>query len=526
MVTAVVVSLTLLSGLMTVLSLPAFDLGFLGWFAVAPFLVALRGRRPAAATGLGFTFGWVVGAGSFAWLTTLPAVTPGRFAALVTAFAVFYAVFALSYAAISRAVGPWMVLAAPILWVSLEYARGSLPIVALPWNFIAHSQYRYLAVIQVADLAGALGISFLLLMVNQLISQIPDVLSGRTRHWRVQTAVVALAIASTLGYGWYTLNDGRDGGRTVRVALVQANVMARRGMSVKEQMAHLAAYERLTRVATNDRPALVVWPSSSLPGPLSFWMIQLYVNDIAHRAGAHLLVGGAGGDKLTAPPDGRAAYSNSQFLISPSGRLEARYDKIRLTPFTEYVPLEGTVTWPGWVATARKSFVPGDRFTLFEVGQARFGTPICWENAFADLFRRFVLNGADFMVSVTNEGAFGDTSAPHQTLAMNVFRAVENRVAIARAATTGVSAFVDPKGAIIARVTDDGGKDVFVPGVLVWDVPLSTRTTFYTLFGDVFARGVVVAALLMLVVCAAVARRTASPSPQPQSLAPRGARTL
>ena len=146
--------------------------------------------------------------------------------------------------------------------------------------------------------------------------------------------------------------------------------------------------------------------------------------------------------------------------------------------------------------------MPGNSYTLFQVSGARFGAPICWESQFPDLFRRFVRDGAQFMVSVTNEGAFGATSGPHQTLAMNVFRAVENRVAIARAATTGVSAFIDSKGKIVARVRDASGKDLFVPGVLVWDVPLSRRTTFYTLYGDVFAQVAGGVALVILLLSA------------------------
>jgi len=95
------------------------------------------------------------------------------------------------------------------------------------------------------------------------------------------------------------------------------------------------------------------------------------------------------------------------------------------------------------------------------------------------------------MVSATNEGGFGATSAPYQALAMVVFRAIENRVMIARAATTGVSAFVDAKGNIVARISDDHGKDLFVSGVSVRDVRLANNKTFYTLYGDIFAQSLV-----------------------------------
>jgi apolipoprotein N-acyltransferase len=504
---AVLAGLPLASGALAILSLPSFDLGFLGWLSLAPLLFALRQRGAIAGAGLGLLFGCLFAAGTFWWLHAIPGVTPFRFVLLMVALGLYYAVFGVLYALASRSIGSWIILGGPVLWVALEYARASLSFVALPWNFLAHSQYRYLPVIQIADLTGAFGISFILLMANQLASQLPDLLMGRSWRWRAHSLTLALTLGATLLYGWRALATSPESSEHVRVALVQANVTARYSMSPREQMAHLGAYDRLSREAAKDKLDLIVWPSSSLPAPISLWTVRMYINDVAHRTGAHLLVGGAGGDKAAPPRRGFHPFSNSEFLISPHGRLEGQYNKVHLTPFTEYVPLGGWITWPGWITTLERSFVAGDGYTLFRVGEARFGAPICWESAFADLFRRFVLNGANFMVSVTNEGAFGLTSGPQQTLAMNVFRAVENRVAIARAATTGVSAFIDSKGAIVSRVRGPDGADLFVPGFLVWNVPLSGRKTVYTLYGDVFAQAMTGAALAILLVVVFTRRR-------------------
>lgn len=497
MSTAVLVLMPLVSGLLATLSLPSFDLGFLAWVALAPLLFALRQRGFAAGAGFGFLFGWVFGAGSFYWLNTVADMTPFRFCLLVAGFGLYYLLFGLLYTLASRSIGSWIILGGPVLWVALEYARASLSFLALPWNFLSHSQYRYLPLIQIADLTGAYGISFLIVMANQVVSQLPDLRGARRWRWRPQLLALALLLLATLLYGWQKLAAPAQDGRRVRVALVQANVLSRSRMSPKDQILHLAAYDRLTREAAKEKPDLIVWPSSSLPGPISFWIIRLYVNDVAHRAGAPILVGGAGGDKFAPPHDAYLPYSNSELLISPSGRLEAQYNKLHLTPFTEYVPLHGAIRWPRWITSLERSFVPGEGYTLFEVAGARFGAPICWENAFPDLFRRFVREGADFMASVTNEAAFG-LAGPYQALAMNVFRAVENRVTIGRAATTGVSAFIDPRGAIVERVTDGNGRDLSIPGFLVRDVPLAKRRTFYTLHGDVFAQAAAGAAALIL----------------------------
>lgn len=500
-------ALALVSALLATLSLPSFDLGFLAWIALAPLLFALRQRGALAAAGLGWLFGYAFGAGSFFWITAIPDMGAVRFALLAAVFSLYYLAFGVLYALASRSIGSWIVLGAPVLWVALEYLRGNLWFLAHPWNFLAHSQHQALPVLQIADLTGAFGVSFVLVMVNQLASQLPDLRAAKRWRWRAQSLAGAAALAGTLLYGWHQLaGESQPAGR-LRVALVQANLAPWSGMSGREQMRHLAAYGRLTRDAAKERPELIVWPSSSLPGPISFWAIRLYVGDVAYRAGAPVLVGGAGGDKFAPARDGYLPYSNSEFLVSPSGQIEGQYNKVRLTPFSEHVPLQGRVRWPRWMTTLEKSFVPGESYTLFRAGGGRFGAPICWENAFPDLFRRFVRDGANFMVSVTNESVFGATAGARQTLAINVFRAVENRVAIARAATTGVSAFIDSRGRIVSRVRDARGEDLFVAGVLAWDVPLSQGKTFYTLHGDRFAQAVSGAALLLCLWIAWRARR-------------------
>jgi len=495
---AFLAALALVSAGLAALSLPSFDHGFLAWVALAPLFYALRQRGLAAAAGLGYLFGYAFGVGTFFWILTIPDLNAMRFALLMGVFGLYYLAFGFCYALASRFVGSWLILAGPALGAAFEYARCNFSFFAFPWNFLAHSQYQTLPVIQVADITGMYGVTFVLLVVNQLLSQLPDLFGERRWHWRAQGAVASVVLAATLLYGWYRLGAAPDPAGHVRVAVVQANITARSGMTVAEQMKHLASYERLTREIAPEKPELIVWPSSSLPGPISFWMIRLFVNQVAHGAGVPILVGGAGGDKFAPARDGLFPWSNSEFLISPKGELEGQYNKIRLTPFNEEVPLHGRIKLPHWITSLEKSFVAGDTYTLFQIGNARFGAPICWENNFPDVFRRFMLEGANFMVSVTNESVFGPTAGPHQTFAMVVFRAVENRVAVARAATTGVSAFVDPQGRVVSRVADTSGAELFVRGARVWDVPLTQTKTFYTRYGDVFAIGASLASLGML----------------------------
>jgi apolipoprotein N-acyltransferase len=320
---------------------------------------------------------------------------------------------------------------------------------------------------------------------------------------------VAVPLVFTFSYGWYKIGKS-ESSRHLRVALVQANVLARNYMPLPDQVKHMRAYERLTREAGEKKPDLIVWPASSLPALISSDLVQSTLKRLTHETGAYLLVGGAGYEKFSARKDRTQRYTNSEYLISPSGQLEDQYHKIKLLAFNEYLPLEGIITWPEWITTLKESFIPGEKYTIFHVSGAGFSAPICWENLFPDLYRRFVMDGAQFMVSVTNEGFFGNTSGPYQSLAINVFRAVENRVTIARAATTGVSAFVNPDGKIVERVRDNNGKDILVSGVRVRDVFLSDKKTFYTVYGDIFAFVVIGMAVLMIFTSFFVQKRSPS----------------
>jgi apolipoprotein N-acyltransferase len=491
-------SLVALSAGLTVLSLPAFDLGFLAWIALAPLLLALRLGSVVAAAGLGLLFGFVFAVGSFWWLHAIPNITVVRFIVLGIAVGVFYMAFSVLYRLASARLAGSMLLVGPALWVALEYARGNLAFLALPWNFVGHSQHRYLSIIQIVDVTGVYGVSFVVVMVNELLSRAREL--GHDHRWRVPLSAVTLVMTITVVYGVYRLAQRPEPVSHIRVAIIQPNLPVHGGMSPREQGLHLAAYERLTKQAAARGPALTIWPSASLPAPLTSPGVRLYVGDVARRSSTHLLVGGAGGEKLAPARPGMVPYSNSEVLLSPSGAVEGQYNKMRLTPFTETVPLQGVVRWPRWVTTVQKGFTPGGDHTIFRVHAARFGTPICWESAFPTLFRRFVRDGANMMVSVTNEGAFGDSAGPHQALAMVVFRAVENRVAIARAATTGVSAIIDARGRMVAKVLDARNRDIFVPGVLVHDLPLFEAKTFYTVHGDVFAGlAIVLAAIAMAI---------------------------
>jgi apolipoprotein N-acyltransferase len=239
----------------------------------------------------------------------------------------------------------------------------------------------------------------------------------------------------------------------------------------------LKIYERLSLKVGKEKPDLIIWPETATP--FFFQDAREYqpiVLDIPKRTNAFLLFG----SPFYRIEGGKVNHFNSAYLISPLQELIGRYDKIHLVPFGEYVPF-GEILSLGSLGEGIGDFKSGKVIFNFSLPQGRFGVLICFEIIFPDLCRKFVKKGADFLVTLTNDAWFGRTSAPYQHFSIAVFRAVENRIFIARAANTGISGFIDPKGKIVSR----GG--IFTEETMSGTIRLSKRKTFYTLYGDVFA---------------------------------------
>jgi apolipoprotein N-acyltransferase len=169
-----------------------------------------------------------------------------------------------------------------------------------------------------------------------------------------------------------------------------------------------------------------------------------------------------------------------------------KYDKIHLVPFGEYVPLQSLLFFVERMATGIGNFKAGQDFTVFETPLGQFGVLICFEAIFPDQVRRYVLNGANFLVNITNDAWFGDSAAPYQHLSMATLRAVENGVYLVRAANTGISALIAPTGRILQQ------SDLFGEAVLSGTVTAGTAKTFYTRYGDLFAWACSLISVLLL----------------------------
>jgi apolipoprotein N-acyltransferase len=467
------------SGALGALAFPKTGWAPLAWIWLVPALASAATRPPRAALADGWLAGTVFYVVLLRWLdhtflhySAIPwPVTWLPIVALAAYCGLYVGLVAGVTAWLRGRLGAGGALAlAPLLWVVGEWLRGHL-MGGFPWGLLGYSQQAQLPVIQIAELGGVYAVSLLIMSVNAALAAL--LVLGPRRGWP-GAAAAGVLLAAALGFGLQALaKEGAAGGGSVEIAVIQPSIEQTIKWDRARHAQILDIYEQLTREAARSKPAAVLWPETAttiyLRGdPALLERLRRLSEDV----GAPLLVGSI--DRREGP---RGQFLNSAFFLTGQG-ITAKYDKIHLVPFGEYVPLAGLLGFiKGW-AEFISEFGEGSTETIVPLPGAPFGTVICYEVIFPELFRGFVVRGASFMANITNDAWFGETSGPWQHLGMLPLRAVEHRVAIARAANTGVSAFVEPSGRIGPLLP------LLERGVLHRRVSLRTRTTLYTRLGD------------------------------------------
>ncbi len=482
------------SGLLLATAFPRLNLEPLAWVALVPLLVAVRGKRPWPAAG----YGWITGFCFFLCVLYWIAPTVANFtrlglpvaAGLCVLFAASAAYTFAAFAAVTEwlaAAGISRLLAAPVVWVVLEWLR-TFVIAAFPWASLGYSQYKFLSVIQIADLTSVYGISALLVFFNVALVEI----FAQPRR-RVATAAAAVLVpALVLLYGNVRLSQLRSAPVTgaLTAAFIQANIPQGQKWDPTRASSIIQRYLTLSTEAVERGARLIVWPESAVPFYVGPDVRTEILRDFTAKHGVHLL---AGAPAYESRDGGPARPYNRAWLVTPERSLEGPYDKMQLVPFGEYIPLAGLFGAVDIVVEAVGEFGRGTEYVVFDgpsvespgaaqgAGRpARFGTLICYEGIFPALTRRFVAGGADFLVNISNDAWYGATSAPVQHLSMVALRAVENRVPVLRSTNTGISAFIGADGSI-GPTTYLFETDLGVEQMLFRDTD-----SFYRRAGDVF----------------------------------------
>jgi apolipoprotein N-acyltransferase len=483
--------LTSSSAVLLVLSFPNFDLWWLAWIGLAPllFAVATTSRKRTAFL-LGLIWGAIFFYGTCWWLTHpmihYAGVAPWLAYPLLLLPVIFVSVFpAVTCAAVSRLVsrfGPSALLAAPLVWVAFDWLRRA--ITGLDWNTLGYSQAFHPSFIYPATWGGVYAVTLLIVLTNGAIAF--AVIKRTSRHILISIAVLLLVSLILFAPNPFrTVHEIRPvaGFQPEHsVVAIQPNVpMSDIDDSAMRQLLerHLVLSTRgFASVRTDSRDTrLLIWPES----PMNFSysrdpQLQAIVGSLARTHRTYVLL-----NSLEPAPNG-GSY-NSAILINEQGQKIAQYDKIRLMPFGEYVPLPRWLPGSGSVRSIVGEFTPGSSHTLMPLGALRAGVFICIEAAHADVARAFTNTGADVLINISNDGYLGPTAVMRQHLANAVFRAVENDRDMIRVTNSGISAYISSDGAVLDQTPS------FQEAVRTWIVRPGGGTTFYSRHGDVVAYG-------------------------------------
>lgn len=463
---------------------PNFDFWWLAWLSLLPLLLAMRGASPRRAVWIGFCAGLACNAGGFYWVVGLLE----RFGHLPRPVGVALWLLISAYQALVFVAWGWIVarlshrpavLVAPLAMVALELC---VPFM-FPW-YMAVTQAWQPAVIQIAEISGPLGVTFLLAMTSgAAFDTIERVRTRRCAPWfPASVAVAALAVVIALGRARMNRIDVRRAGAPkVRVGLVQANVGIVEKSDPALSASELRIHQDLTKDLERRGADLVVWPESAYP----YTLRRPVERDLGPRDRRQVMRGIGVPVLFGAVTRGTTGHAyNSAVLMSPDGTVTGFYDKNYLLLFGEYVPFYDELQVERWLPAA-SNFQRGTTVTTMPMGKHRLGPLICYEDILPSFSRRLVRLEPNLLVNITNDAWFGRTSEPHQHLALSVFRAVETRLDLVRAVNTGVSAFVDAAGRVTQRgPAVDPLTDPHEPITMMADVAMLAPTTLYARIGD------------------------------------------
>jgi apolipoprotein N-acyltransferase len=402
-------------------------------------------------------------------------------------------------------------LLSPFAWVAVELARAR--ITGLPWDLLGIAQVDNPVLTRLAPLTGAYGLSFVIALVNALWLVRIQIRERRFTRLVLTIAGVVLVVAYVIGLR--KIQTSRQTQATAMATLVQENLEV--GAAVKgpepsekellESFVYLSRYpgekmflgipelkgtQTVTMLTPGPRKSeLIVWPESPAPFQENDPTFREAMSALAKDAGTPVIVGNIGIDRTTANARGYYLFNSASF-VTPQGEFAGRYDKMHLVPFGEYVPFKDLFFFAQNLLHEAGTFDAGSRRSVFEVNGHRYGTFICYESIFGDEVRQFVEQGADVLINISNDGWYGDTSAPWQHLNMVRMRAIENHRWVLRATNTGVTGSVDPYGRVVEAAPRHVRTSVRV------GFGYESGLTFYTAYGDLFAYGCALVTALAL----------------------------
>jgi apolipoprotein N-acyltransferase len=496
------------AGTLLFLSCAHFDIWPLTWFAVVPLIVVALHPSTTRPAYYGFVCGLFANGGGFYWI--VPFLQRFGHLPLIAAVPIF--LLLVSYQAITFTAFAWCVrrlherfpdagitFIAPTIYVTLELV---VPFV-FPW-YLAITQAWVPAAIQVADLTGPLGVSFLIVLTNAALYDALAAWRARRRLPLRRLSIAVGILAAALAYGQVRIHQVRHARAVapkLKIGVVQANIGIHEKWHPELAWQQLSLHQKLARELEERGAELIVWPESSYPHAFYHDQPHDWPDSDPRRAQrgfhAHLLFG-----TLTVANSSPYPY-NSAMLLDRDGNVRGTFDKNILMVFGEYIPYYEQLKFIKRLIPETSNWARGTDVAAFPLerpaGTVRLGPMICYEDIFPSFGRRLVKRDPNVLINMTNDAWFGRTSEPYEHMALAVYRAVEARLDLVRAVNTGVSSFIDATGRVYeeSASVDPDETPGAPPMTLLDDVAVLKPFTLYATLGEWFGGLCLVAAVLL-----------------------------
>lgn len=477
------ISLALLCGILTGLSFPKFNLSFFAWISLIPLFFIILKYKPKQNFFLGLAAGLSYYAILIYWIPSVPAhygnlsipVSFLIYIIFVLFLSLFWGFFFLLFSKIHLSFPQFAFIVSPFIWVSFEYILTHI-FTGFPWGLLGSSQFKNLPLIQMASITGVYGISLVIVLFQSMF-----LFSIKYRK-KAPFFITLVFVLLLHGAGLWSLKKVSLAKNSFNGSVIQGNVSSDiywDKVSTQKIKSLFKQHLDLSHQAYAGGARLIVWPEFSVP--LCFSCSNTLYQDFKEKlfqfvqeTGSTLLLG----TNEIAASKGRIHYYNTALCLNPSLSI-SQYYKMHLVPFGEYIPYKKIFSFIEKMTHAIGEISPGREYFLHHFENLKFASPICYEIIFPNQVRKFVKKGADFIVTITNDGWYGKSSAPYQHFSMAVLRAVENRRFLLRAATTGISGIIDPYGRIISR------SELMTQTYLTGSIAPSRKLTIYTQYGDI-----------------------------------------
>jgi len=428
---------------MLILIFPKFDLYLLAYVALVPLLVSIkRARSYLEAVLYGAISGVIFFGGVLFWVNTL-SKWAGAWAFLAwMSLAVSQALFVAAFAGISKHFSgkyPKLnLILVPLIWTAIEWIR-SLGPYGVTGGGLGYSQTGFLPVLQIASIAGVYGISFLIVLFNEAVAE--TIVEKRSRDLGIAVLILAIALV----FGYFKVATFKESGKAVNIAVIQANISQDVKLDYRFASEIVSVHESMSKTALSSKPDIVIWPETAVTTYLFESGSMLFkLQDLIAASNAYYLIG--------TPYRQLDKIYNSVVAFSKKGQVIGRYDKERLVPFGEYLPLR-----PFFYRLLQENPLFSEDYNsnpkpeLIDLDGVKAGVVICFESTFPYLVRDKVKKGAQFILVTTNDAWFFDSAALYQHIQAAQMRAVENGKYVVQAANTGISAIIDPTGRVLKK---------------------------------------------------------------------------